>query len=302
MKIEDENNELNNEINPSYFNDVFSKQGIFSFFAVNDSFGLNPDGLPSRRGPVPFLDDDIYNSFEPIYKDIDKRNNDIYDQTHNTSKKLDIIMEGKKENNSSLKIESKNKKSITFITHKTRRTKNPDKIKHKFDAFDNLTDRIQTNFNNFLISLANDVSNNIFSFRNDFPKNYFKKLDYDESKALNEINDKKYRDIFKLKISKKNVGIENLIYENVKYINKDNYENIIKKSPLLDEFFDKSYLDLFVNYYYKNVREFDFKGIHFKLSENTKTYKDLLLKGQNSSVEEKFENVINKKYLNINNK
>lgn len=302
MKIEDENNELNNEINPSYFNDVFSKQGIFSFFAVNDSFGLNPDGLPSRRGPVPFLDDDIYNSFEPIYKDIDKRNNDIYDQTHNTSKKLDIIMEGKKENNSLKKIESKNKKSITFITHKTRRTKNPDKIKHKFDAFDNLTDRIQTNFNNFLISLANDVSNNIFSFRNDFPKNYFKKLDYDESKALNEINDKKYRDIFKLKISKKNVGIENLIYENVKYINKDNYENIIKKSPLLDEFFDKSYLDLFVNYYYKNVREFDFKGIHFKLSENTKTYKDLLLKGQNSSVENKFENVINKKYLNINNK
>ena len=128
MKIEDENNELNNEINPSYFNDVFSKQGIFSFFAVNDSFCLNPDGLPSLRGPVPFLDDDIYNSFEPIYKDIDKRNNDIYDQTHNTSKKLDIIMEGKKENNSLKKIESKNKKSITFITHKTRRTKNPDKI------------------------------------------------------------------------------------------------------------------------------------------------------------------------------
>ena len=279
MKTDDENNELNNEINPSDFNDEFSNQGIFSH-----------------------LDDDIYYFFEPIYKNKDKRNNDVYDQTYNTSKKLDIIMEGKKENNSSLKIESKNKKSITFITHKTRRTKNPDKIKHKFDALDNLTDRIQTNFNNYLISLANDVSNNIFSFRNDFPKNYFKKLDYDESKALNEINDKKYRDIFKLKISKKNAGIENLIYENVKYINKDNYENIIKKSPLLDEFFDKSYLDLFVNYYYKNVREFDFKGIHFKLSENTKTYKDLLLKGQNSSVENKFENVINKKYLNINNK
>ena len=279
MKRDDENNELNNEINPNDFNDEFSNQGIFSC-----------------------LDDDIYNFFEPIYKNKDKRNNDVYDQTHNTSKKLDIIIEGKKENNSLKEIESKNKKSITFITHKTRRTKNPDKIKHKFDAFDNLTDRIQTNYNNYLISLANDVSNNIFSFRNDFPKNYFKKLDYDESKALNEINDKKYRDIFKLKISKKNTGIENLIYENVKYINKDNYENIIKKSPLLDEFFDKSYLDLFVNYYYKNVREFDFKGIHFKLSENTKTYKDLLLKGHNSSVENKFENVINKKYLNINNK
>jgi len=277
MKIDDEFNELNNEINPNDINDEFFNQIIFSDFG-----------------------DDIYNYYEPINKDKSKRNNDIYDQTYNTSKKLDNIIEGKKENNPLIKIESKNKKSITFITHKTRRTKNQDDIKHKFDAFDNLTDRIQTNFNNFLISLANDVSNN--TLRNDFPKNYFKKVDYDESKALNEINDKKYRDIFKLKISKKNIGIENLIYENVKYINKDNYENIIKKSPLLDEFFDKSYLDLFVNYYYKNVREFDFKGIHFKLSENTKTYKDLLLKGQNSSVEKKFENVINKKYLNINNK
>ena len=277
MKIDDEINELNNEINPNDINDEFFNQIIFSDFG-----------------------DDIYNYYEPINKDKSKRNNDIYDQTYNTSKKSDNIIEGKKENNPLIKIESKNKKSITFITHKTRRTKNKDDIKHKFDAFDNLTDRIQTNFNNFLISLANDVSNN--TLRNDFPKNYFKKVDYDESKALNEINDKKYRDIFKLKISKKNVGIENLIYENVKYINKDNYENIIKKSPLLDEFFDKSYLDLFVNYYYKNVREFDFKGIHFILSENTKTYKDLLLKGQNSSVENKFENVINKKYLNINNK
>lgn len=277
MKTDDENNQSNNEINPNDFNDEFSNQGILSY-----------------------LDDDSYNFSEPIYKNKDKRNNDVYDQTHNTSKKLDIIMEGKKENNSLKEIESKNKKSITFITHKTRRTKNPDKIKHKFDSFDNLTDRIQTNFNNFLISLANDALNNIST--KDHPENYFKKLDYAESKALNEINDKKYRDIFKLKISKKNIGIENLIYENVKYINKDNYENIIKKSPLLEEFFDKSYLDLFVNYYYKNVREFDFKGIHFKLSENTKTYKDLLLKGQNSSVENKFENVINKKYLNINNK
>ena len=105
MKTDDENNELNNEIIPNDFNDEFSNQGIVSN-----------------------LDDDIYNFFKPIYKNKDKRNNDVYDQTHNTSKKLDIIMEGKKENNSLKNIESKNKKSITFITHKTRRTKNPDKI------------------------------------------------------------------------------------------------------------------------------------------------------------------------------
>ena len=69
--------ELKNEINPNNFNDEFSNQGILSY-----------------------LDDDSYNFSEPIYKNKDKRNNDVYDQTHNTSKKLDIIMEGKKENNS----------------------------------------------------------------------------------------------------------------------------------------------------------------------------------------------------------
>jgi len=274
MEIDDEINDLNNDFFPNNFN--------YISFYQEDFIGN---------------EENINNSFEYTNKDITKRNNDFNVQTQNSSKKLDNIIIAKKENNSLTKKESNNTKSIRFMTRKTRRTKNQNEIKHKFDAFDNLTDRAQTNFNNFLISLANDISN--ISFGNDFPINYFKKLDYSESKALREIKDKRFRDIFTLKISRKNKGIGNLDYENVKYINKNIYDNIVKISPLLEEFFDKSYLDLFENYYYKNIREFDFKGIHFKLSENTKIYKDLLKKGKNSSVEYKFENVINKKYLNI---
>ena len=274
MEIDDEINDLNNDFFPNNFN--------YISFYQEDFIGN---------------EENINNSFEYTNKDITKRNNDFNVQTQNSSKKLDNIIIAKKENNSLTKKESNNTKSIRFMTRKTRRTKNQNEIKHKFDAFDNLTDRTQTNFNNFLISFANDISN--ISFGNDLPKNYFKKLDYNESKALNEIKDKRFKDIFTLKISRKNKGIGNLDYENVKYINKNIYDNIVKISPLLEEFFDKSYLDLFENYYYKNIREFDFKGIHFKLSENTKIYKDLLKKGKNSSVEYKFENVINKKYLNI---
>ena len=263
-----------------------------------NSFFDNID-LDSNQDYHSFNDGNFFDYIETI-KNRTQSNNDVNVQTYNTSKKPDNSIEGKKENNSLIKKDSKNIKSIRFITNKTRRPKNPSEIKHKFDAFDNINDRIKTNHNNYLISLSNDVLNIIFE--KVIPVNYFKKLDYSESKAFSEIKDKKFRDIFYLKIAKKNKGIGKLNYENLKYINKDIYENIVKKYPLLEEFFDKSYLDLFENYYYKNIREFDFKGVHFKLSENTKTYKDLLKKGKNSSVAYKFENVIKKKYLNINKK
>ena len=228
-----------------------------------------------------------------------QRNNNMNVQTQNTSKKSENAIEGKKENSSLTKKDSKNIKSIKFITHKTRRVKNPNEIKHKFDDEDNLTVRTKINFNNFLISLANDASNTIF--KNHIPKDYFKKLDYNDNRKLSQIEEKKYRNIFELKISKKNKGIIGELYDKENY-NNEIYKNIAKNSPLLEDFFDKSYLDLFENYYYKNIREFDFEDVHFKLSKNTKTYKDLLEKGKNSSVEYKFENVINKKYLNKNSK
>lgn len=228
-----------------------------------------------------------------------QRNNNMNVQTQNTSKKSENAIEGKKENSSLTKKDSKNIKSIKFITHKTRRVKNPNEIKHKFDDEDNLTVRTKINFNNFLISLANDASNTIF--KNHIPKDYFKKLDYNDNRKLSQIEEKKYRNIFELKISKKNKGIIGELYDKETY-NNEIYKNIVKNSPLLENFFDKSYLDLFENYYYKNIREFDFEDVHFKLSKNTKTYKDLLEKGKNSSVEYKFENVINKKYLIINSK
>jgi hypothetical protein len=215
-------------------------------------------------------------------------------KTQNTSKKLDNAIEGKKGNN----YITKKKMFKTLVSQKKKRPKkNPDEIRHNWDAPDNIKDRIQINFHNFLIDMANDVSN--IAFNNNIYKNYFLKLDYNDNiKTLsnNQIKEKKYSEIFNLKISKKNSANKGKLLNN--YINENTYENIIKKSSLLNEFFDKSYLDLFENYYYKDRREFDFKGKHFILSKNTKTFYNLLEKRNNRSVEYKFQNVIKNKYLN----
>ena len=116
------------------------------------------------------------------------------------------------------------------------------------------------------------------------------------------IKEKKYCDIFKYELSKKNKGYAGLIKKGD--TNENTYNFICAKSPLLKKFFEQSYLDLFENYYYKDKRKFDFDGKHFQLSDNTKTFNDLLNKGngKNRSAENIFINVINNNYLSMNRK
>ena len=272
----DENNEFYYGFCPLNFN--YIDLGVYPYENSSSSNIFNP----SER-------ENILNLLESTF-----RNNDMDNKTQNTSKKLDNAIEGKKGNN----YITKKKMFKTFVSQKKKRPKkNPDEIKHNWDAPDNIKDRIQINFHNFLIDMANDVSN--IAFNNNIYKNYFLKLDYNDNiKTLsnNQIKEKKYSEIFNLKISKKNSANKGKLLNN--YINENTYENIIKKSSLLNEFFDKSYLDLFENYYYKDRREFDFKGKHFILSKNTKTFYNLLEKRNNRSVEYKFQNVIKNKYLN----
>ena len=271
----DENNEFYSGFCPLNFNNFFYS-GLSPYESSSNLFNPN-DG------------ENFLNSIENTYK-----NNDMDNKRQNTSKKLDNAREEKKGNISI----PKKKMFKTFVSQKKKRAKkNPDDSKHKWDAPDNIKDRVQINFHNFLIDMANDVAN--IAFNNKRYQYYFLKLDYNDNiKTLsnNKIKEIKFSEIFNLKISKKNSGIKGKLFNND--INENTYKNIIKKSSLLNEFFDKSYLDLFENYYYKDTREFDFKGKHFILSKNTKTFDNLLEKGNNRSVEYKFQNVIKNKYLN----
>ena len=66
--------------------------------------------------------------------------------------------------------------------------------------------------------------------------------------------------------------------------------------PIIKEIFDLRYSYIFQNYYLKNLREFNLNGLDIKLSEETKTYNDLLQKDHNYNIKNVFEKVINRFY------
>jgi hypothetical protein len=199
-----------------------------------------------------------------------------------------------------INYETSNQTKTLFKTLISHKRKNSDKIKHPWNATDNISDRVLTHYDNSLIDLANDATNTIFNSLN---QKYFLKIKYSEHKKNynnNLISEKKYCDIFKYQLSAKNKGYKIKNGDT----NENRYNIICAKSPLLKKFFEQRYLDLFENYYYNDKRNFDFDGKHFQLSDDTKTFSDLLNKGngKNRSAENIFINVINNNYLNINKK
>ena len=159
---------------------------------------------------------------------------------------------------------------------------------------------MQVHYQNYLISLGNDA---IVAFNN-FIKNKNSKLEinflnilYDDKKKMfnhNKIKKLIYKEIFNFPISKKNRG-----YKKTKNTNKEKLKIICDKSSLLKDFFDQSYLEIFMKYYYNNERIINYKGLEISLSEKTETFDDLLKKGLNRMIEKKFLIIIDKFYFKI---
>lgn len=169
------------------------------------------------------------------------------------------------------------------------------KTKHFWDSYDLIQRKLQVYFINYLIGLANDVVKSFFAGKN--VNIEFKNILYSKKRTVfNEEKIKKiiYKDIFYLPISKKNKG--QYTEENT---NKNFYESICCKYPLLKEFFDQTYLYIFENYYYKNKKIISFHGLNFSLSETTKTFDFLLNKGKNISRKDLFLNVVDRLYFKI---
>ena len=97
---------------------------------------------------------------------------------------------------------------------------------------------------------------------------------------------------FKITKELKNKGNINR-YEN----NHKTYLFVCKKSSLLEEFFEKSYLEIFKDYYFQDKRIINFNGLEILLSEETKTFNDLLNKGRNKLSEDVFNLIIDDLYL-----
>ena len=221
-------------------------------------------------------------------KDFIQNINQINIQTSTTSRVLDYKMNENKEPN-----DKKAKKNLFIATKKKKRGKKPTKTKriHSKDTIDLVEDKLQVNFINYLVDLGNDM---IKSSNNLNTSEKFLKIKYEEKKKSYKPKDIRkllYNDIFKLTIS--NTNKKKLIKGKT---NEKMYEIICKELPLLKEIFDLRYSYIFQNYYLKNLREFNLNGLDIKLSEETKTYNDLLQKDQNYNIKNVFEKVINRYY------
>ena len=171
-----------------------------------------------------------------------------------------------------------------------RKPKSETKRVHNASDYDNILRKIQVHFLTFIIFLANDL---IDAF---LPKNKdlkFKNLDYDIKKPVNhsyveQLKQKKVGEILQLKASSKNKKFDSSINEII-------YDKVCKLSPVLKNFYELSYLEVFNEYYYKNKNSFSLEGINVNMSLTTKGFNDLLDK--NIGAAAKIQLIVSNNYI-----
>ena len=227
-----------------------------------------------------------------------KEENNIFEDHQKISKENNQTFK-KSIGNKSTGLSEMNDKKVKFLTYKRRLSKKSksenttNKRIHFWDDPDNIKRILQVHYLTFLIDFANDITKGVlFNEENNIK---FFQIEYEIKRTLS--NHKKfiglkYKDIFEYHLSLKNKGNINK-YEN----NHDTYSFVCKKSSLLEEFFEKSYLEIFKEYYFKDKRVINLNGLEILLSEKTKTFKDLLNKDDNKLAEGVFNLIIDDLYL-----
>ena len=227
-----------------------------------------------------------------------KKENNIFEDPQKFSKENNQTFK-KSIGNKSTGLSEMNDKKVKFLTYKRRLSKKSksenttNKRIHSGDDPDNIKRILQVHYLTFLIDFANDITKGVlFNEENNIK---FFQIEYQIKRTLS--NHKKfiglkYKDIFEFDLSPKNKGNINK-YENNHYT----YTFVCKKSSLLEEFFEKSYLEIFKDYYFQDKRVINFNGLEILLSEKTKTFNDLLNKDDNKLAEGVFNLIIDDLYL-----
>ena len=167
--------------------------------------------------------------------------------------------------------------------------------RHLNTHFDNLQIKIQVNYINFIINISNDVLFSIFK-----EKRHYNIKDIDHEFKI----DVSRRNFDFLKSSKikdvlgKNISNKYKAYK--KNFNKELLDEVCQKSPLLNDFFNLNYLDLFRCYYngQKQIDKISFCEQIITLSKKTqkKTFYELLLKNKN--IKKELINAVKNVYFN----
>ena len=285
----------------------FSDEQQFHYFdyhfPLNEYYSFDPDYIIDSNH------DNIqrYGNYTPIFQDnsqLEENNNDKPKKESKENIQSDLKLIDIKSTAITENVDKKAKK-ILFKTFKYlprgRQPKfNPNKKIHTWDSYDLIRRKLQVHYIQYLTSLGNDgidAFNDSIKSKNTKINMKFLNISYsDKKKMFNRSKIKKllYKEIFSLRISEKNKG--DIKKEKS---NEEKLKIICDKSSLLKDFFDQSYLEIFRNYYYKNERVINYKGLNILLSEKTKTFDDLLKKGLNHTIENGFLIIIDKFYFKI---
>ena len=154
-----------------------------------------------------------------------------------------------------------------------RKTKNSLKLEEKFHSKyedDNILRKIQIGFINYLINLTNEILK-YFGYEEKFLGIDYKFKKEVNKENFNKIKTKEIGKILCQSISPKFSKISN----EDKNINQKIYEKVIQNKTIKN-FLSETYIKIFRDYYYKNIKDLNEYNLNIKLSENIKTFDDFL--------------------------
>ena len=156
---------------------------------------------------------------------------------------------------------------------------------HSKHNYDNIIRKIQVHFIKFIFSFINEI------LKNEGIRKIFYDIDYNIKKDIKNKNVEILKTTEIGQILSQNISTKNRKkYKVDKEINNKLYLEVIKNESIR-KILSETYINIFRNIYYKNKRDLNDYGLNIKLSNNVKTYKDLLEK-----------NIKDKKYIKeINN-
>lgn len=173
------------------------------------------------------------------------------------------------------------------------RFKKPKKKKHTAESNDNILRKIQVMYIKFIISYTNDIIRSLINEKN-VPK--FNDLNYEKKKIVNHkfvesLKSSTLEEIVKFKKTPK-------IKKKEENINEQIYDSVLKKCPIIKNFFERTYLSLFKEYYENQNNIFTFNGKDIPLSDKTKSRTFDKLIEKNLRYKEKIKYVSINYYLN----
>ena len=213
----------------------------------------------------------------------------------------DLTDEDKRKVENQMKVEYQNLFNCKYFEKPGRKRKNENEEKifkkvHDKTAQDNIVTKVQTYFITFIISLANDIIQELTKKNKNL---CFKDIDYNikkkvKSEYIAKLKNLSVKDILQNPVSSKfrstNINFNKIVYDIIININNSSTE-------VIKEYFNMNYLTLFKKYINNcnPLNKINIKGKDIYLSEKTKSFYYLLKK--NDSIKNELIEIVQKKYF-----